>query len=43
MIGEGLEDEARQLFILKGLNALKSVGYSEFFDFSKERSQGKRQ
>lgn len=33
MLEEGLEEEVRQLFELKDLNALKSVGYSEFFDF----------
>ena len=30
---EGLEEEARQLFEFRDLNALKSVGYREFFDF----------
>lgn len=33
MIKEGLEDEARKLFEFRDLNALKSVGYSEFFDY----------
>jgi len=33
MLEEGLEEEARQLFEFRDLNALKSVGYSEFFDF----------
>ena len=33
MIKEGLEDEARQLYEFRELNALKSVGYSEFFDY----------
>jgi tRNA dimethylallyltransferase len=33
MLEEGLEEEVRQLFELRDLNALKSVGYSEFFDF----------
>ncbi|MCU0462378.1 MAG: tRNA (adenosine(37)-N6)-dimethylallyltransferase MiaA [Bacteroidales bacterium] len=33
MVEEGLEEEARSLFELKHLNALKSVGYSEFFDY----------
>lgn len=29
----GLEEEARQLYEFRNLNALKSVGYSEFFDY----------
>jgi len=33
MISQGLEDEARSLYQLKDHNALKCVGYSEFFDF----------
>ena len=33
MITNGLEDEARELSINRNLNALKSVGYREFFDF----------
>ena len=33
MIRDGLEEEARNLFGLRHLNALKSVGYREFFDF----------
>jgi len=33
MIENGLEEEARQLYGLRHLNALNSVGYSEFFDF----------
>jgi len=33
MIDQGLEDEARQLYHLKDLNALNSVGFREFFDF----------
>ena len=33
MIAQGLEDEVRSLFQHKDLNALKCVGYSEFFDF----------
>lgn len=33
MISQGLEDEARRLYHLKDLNALKCVGYSELFDF----------
>jgi tRNA dimethylallyltransferase len=33
MIQAGLEDEARQLYHYRQLNALNSVGYKEFFDF----------
>jgi tRNA dimethylallyltransferase len=33
MINAGLEEEARTLYHLKGLNALNCVGYREFFDF----------
>jgi len=33
MIVEGLEREARELFSLEQLNALKTVGYQEFFDY----------
>lgn len=33
MIEEGLENEARELFELRHLNALNSVGYREFFDY----------
>lgn len=33
MISQGLEDEAVSLYPHKELNALKCVGYSEFFDF----------
>lgn len=33
MISKGLEKEARELLSLRGLNPLKSVGYSEMFDF----------
>ncbi|HUX95240.1 MAG TPA: tRNA (adenosine(37)-N6)-dimethylallyltransferase MiaA [Bacteroidales bacterium] len=33
MISEGLENEARELYIYKNLNALNTVGYKEFFDF----------
>jgi tRNA dimethylallyltransferase len=33
MIGNGLENEARELFGLRDLNPLKSVGYREFFEF----------
>ena len=43
MMEDGLEEEARGLFELRGLSPLKSVGYSELFDFfegriSKERA-----
>lgn len=33
MIGNGLEDEARELFDKRDLNPLKCVGYREFFEF----------
>lgn len=33
MVEEGLEKEARELYSFKGLNALNTVGYKEFFDF----------
>jgi tRNA dimethylallyltransferase len=33
MIGEGLEEEAKELYRYKSLNALNSVGYREFFDY----------
>ena len=33
MIIMGLEDEARELYTLRNLNALNGVGYREFFDF----------
>jgi tRNA dimethylallyltransferase len=33
MLEEGLENEARDLFELRHLNALNSVGYREFFDY----------
>jgi tRNA dimethylallyltransferase len=33
MVTSGLEDEAKDLFGEKHLNALNSVGYKEFFDF----------
>jgi tRNA dimethylallyltransferase len=33
MISAGLEDEARELYKFRHLNALNSVGYREFFDF----------
>jgi len=33
MVATGLEEEARLLYKLRDLNALKCVGYREFFDF----------
>ena len=33
MLAEGLEEEARGLYPLRGLNALNTVGYKELFDF----------
>ncbi len=33
MVSEGLEEEARDLFDLRNMNALNSVGYREFFDY----------
>lgn len=33
MIAEGLEAEARRLYPYRGLNALQTVGYREFFDY----------
>lgn len=33
MVAAGLKEEARQLYGLRSCNALKCVGYSEFFDF----------
>lgn len=33
MLKEGLESEARQFYPHRELNALKTVGYSEFFDY----------
>ena len=33
MIAEGLEDEAKNLYSLKHLNAMNSVGYKEFFNY----------
>jgi tRNA dimethylallyltransferase len=33
MVNNGLEEEARNLFGLRNLNALKCVGYREFFDY----------
>ncbi len=33
MINKGLEKEAREVYPKRGLNALKTVGYKEFFDY----------
>ena len=33
MVKSGLEQEARQLYDFRNLNAMNSVGYTEFFDF----------
>lgn len=46
MMEEGLEDEARVLYPLRGLNALNTVGYKElftFFDGSINREEAVRQ
>lgn len=46
MMEEGLEDEARTLYPLRGLNALNTVGYKElfaFFDGSINREEAVRQ
>lgn len=46
MMEEGLEDEARALYPLRGLNALNTVGYKElfaFFDGSINRAEAVRQ
>ena len=46
MMEEGLEDEARPLYPLRGLNALNTVGYKElfaFFDGSINREEAVRQ
>lgn len=46
MMEEGLEDEARALYPLRGLNALNTVGYKElfaFFDGSINREEAVRQ
>lgn len=46
MMEEGLEDEARALYPLRGLNALNTVGYKElfaFFDGSINREETVRQ
>jgi tRNA dimethylallyltransferase len=32
MIGEGLVDEAREFYLHRNLNALKTVGYKELFE-----------
>lgn len=37
MMADGLLDEARQLYPLKGLNALNTVGYKELFDYFDRR------
>lgn len=37
MLAEGLEAEARALFPYRGLNALRTVGYSELFDYFEGR------
>lgn len=37
MIEEGLEDEAKQFFHLKELNALNTVGYKELFEYFEGR------
>lgn len=42
MIKDGLESEARGLFELRHLNAMKSVGYREFFDFFDGKITGER-
>ena len=33
MIQDGLETEAKSFYAKKGLTALKTVGYQEFFDY----------
>ena len=46
MMEEGLEDEAKALYPLRGLNALNTVGYKElfaFFDGSINREEAVRQ
>ena len=43
MIALGLEDEARQLYDFRNLNALNSVGYKEFFDVFDGKYQGRKQ
>lgn len=42
MMEEGLEDEAKALYPLRGLNALNTVGYKELFAFSTAASTGKK-
>ncbi len=42
MMEDGLEEEARGLFELRGLSPLKSVGYSELFDFFEGRISRER-
>jgi tRNA dimethylallyltransferase len=37
MVEDGLENEARDLFEVRHLNALNSVGYREFFDYFEEK------
>jgi tRNA dimethylallyltransferase len=39
MIKEGLEEEVRSLLEFKDLNALKTVGYTEFFKYFEETGQ----
>ncbi len=33
MINQGLEEEARQVYSLRGLNSLNTVGYKEMFQY----------
>jgi tRNA dimethylallyltransferase len=33
MFEEGLEEEARRLYVYKGINSLNTVGYRELFDY----------
>lgn len=42
MIQSGLEEEARSLLPLKGLNALNCVGYREFFDYFEGKTDKKK-
>jgi tRNA dimethylallyltransferase len=42
MVNKGLEEEARVLFEFRNLNALKSVGYREFFDFFDGKISGEK-
>ena len=37
MMEEGLEEEAKDLFPFKGLNALQTVGYQELFDYFEKK------